>query len=65
MPLLTKFYGILADMPLEEVGARFVCITVFMLIECMIQLLQENSIPGIVCILWKTYHIPSSIWRMW
>ena len=42
----------------EDYGSHFMCecvSTVFMLIERMIQLPQENSIPGIVSILleWK------------
>ena len=35
--------------------------TVFMLIERMIQLLQENSIPGIVCILLERKPLPAII----
>ena len=35
--------------------------TVFMLIERMIQLLQENSIPGIVCTLLERKLLPAII----
>ena len=37
--------------------------TVFMLIECMIQLPQENLVPGIACILLERKPLPAVIFH--